>query len=100
MREFAKAFYLSPQWRRVREYIFRRDAGLCVRCGRPGEIVHHRVPLTPQNIHDAETALGEGNLELLCRDCHGLAHAHSLAVGEGLAFDGNGNVVFLDSAET
>lgn len=93
MREFAKAFYLSPQWRRVRKYIFRRDAGLCVRCGRPGEIVHHRKPLTPANLSDPSIALGEDNLELLCRDCHALAHIRSLPAAEGLTFDQDGNLV-------
>lgn len=93
MREFAKAFYLSKEWRRVRAFIFLRDAGLCVRCGRPGEIVHHKVPLTPGNISDMEIALGADNLELLCRDCHALAHAGSLPLAAGLAFDEDGNVV-------
>lgn len=93
MRDFAKAFYLSPQWRRTREYIYQRDAGLCVKCGRPGEIVHHRTPLTPDNLSNAAIAFGEDNLELLCRECHGQAHAHSLPTAEGLCFDENGNLV-------
>ncbi len=93
MREFAKAFYLSPQWRRVRGYIFQRDAGLCVRCGRPGEIVHHRTPLTPANLGDPAIALGEDNLETLCRDCHTLAHIRSQPTAAGLAFDQDGNLV-------
>ncbi|NBH79164.1 HNH endonuclease [Clostridiaceae bacterium] len=96
MRGFAKAFYLSPEWRRVREYVYQRDAGLCVRCGGLGEIVHHKTPLTPGNISDTAIALGESNLELLCRECHGRAHAHASALGEGLAFDESGNVVRLD----
>ena len=66
MRDFAKAFYLSKEWRRARAYVFNRDAGLCVRCGALGEIVHHKEHLTPQNISNPEIALGEGNLELLC----------------------------------
>lgn len=93
MREFAKAFYLSPQWRRVREYIFQRDAGLCVRCGRPGQIVHHRTPLTPGNLGDVSIALGEDNLELLCRDCHTLVHIRHHAAADGLTFDDDGNIV-------
>lgn len=47
MREFAKAFYESPAWRRTRAYILKRDAGLCVHCGEPGVIVHHKIELTP-----------------------------------------------------
>lgn len=96
MREFARAFYLSKEWRRAREYIIVRDAGLCVRCGRPGEIVHHKKHLTPENIGDLAIALGEDNLELLCRDCHSLAHAGAMPTASGLTFDENGNVVECD----
>ncbi len=93
MREFAKDFYQSPAWRRAREYILRRDAGLCVRCGAIGEIVHHKTHLTPGNINDPEISLGEDNLETLCRSCHAIAHGAEPATIEGLAFDENGNLV-------
>lgn len=93
MREFAREFYLSKAWRRVRAYIFARDHGLCVKCGRPGEIVHHKEHLTPTNIVNPEIALGEDNLELLCRDCHGIEHAAALPTDAGLVFDEDGNLV-------
>lgn len=53
--------------------------GLCERCLKrglyvPGEIVHHIVELTPENINDPDVALNWNNLELVCRDCHGDAH--------------------------
>jgi len=41
----------------------------------PGEIVHHKIHLTPENIHDPKIALNFDNLQLLCRDCHGKIHA-------------------------
>ena len=85
MRAFAKAFYESPAWRSTRAYIIKRDAGLCVRCGALGAIVHHKRPLTPDNIDDPLVSLNEKNLETLCRACH--------AIADGLAFDENGNVV-------
>lgn len=93
MREFAKSFYLSKEWRRARAYVFNRDGGLCVKCGALGEIVHHRKHLTPENISDPEIALDESNLELLCRECHTLAHAGEPATDGGLTFDEDGNVV-------
>lgn len=93
VREFARAFYLSKEWRRVRAFIVERDAGLCVKCGRPGEIVHHKEHLTPENINDPSVALGEDNLELLCRDCHGLEHTTDTAAAPGLMFDEEGNLV-------
>lgn len=93
MREFARAFYLSKEWRKVREYIFIHDGGLCARCGKLGEIVHHRQHLTPENISEPEIALGAGNLELLCRDCHALAHAGDMPTDRALMFDENGNLI-------
>lgn len=96
MREFARAFYLSKEWRRARAYVFTRESGLCARCGAPGEIVHHKRHLTPKNIDDPRIALGEDNLELLCRNCHTLAHAASPPTADGLTFDAEGNVVKLE----
>ena len=53
--------------------------GLCERCldrGRivPGEIVNHRIELTPENINDPEVTLSFKNLKLVCRDCHAQEH--------------------------
>lgn len=93
MRAFAKAFYESPAWRRTRAYILKRDAGLCVRCGAPGVIVHHKRELTPQNIDDPMISLNADNLETLCRACHAIAHGAKPPLAEGLAFDEYGNVV-------
>ncbi|MCM1220562.1 MAG: HNH endonuclease [Lachnospiraceae bacterium] len=93
MREFAKAFYESPAWRSTRAYILKRDAGLCVRCGALGVIVHHKRPLTPGNIDDPLVSLNENNLETLCRACHAIAHGAAPPIADGLAFDENGNVV-------
>ncbi len=93
MKDFAKGFYLSKEWRRVRDYIFKRDAGICVKCGEPGEIVHHKKPLTPENISDPFIALGEDNLELLCRECHGIEHSEDMPTDKGLMFDEEGNLV-------
>lgn len=91
MREFAKAFYESPAWRRTRAYILKRDAGLCVHCGEPGVIVHHKIELTPRNIDDPAIALGEDNLETVCRTCHALIHEGTPPLADGLAFDADGN---------
>lgn len=93
MRAFAKKFYLSKAWRDTRAYIFTRDMGLCVRCGKPGEIVHHKIHLTPQNINDTDITLSEDNLELLCRECHAIKHEGQAATAAGLMFDDEGNLV-------
>lgn len=93
MREFAKAFYESPAWRRTRAYILKRDAGLCAHCGEPGVIVHHKIELTPRNIDDPAIALGEDNLETVCRTCHALIHEGTPPLADGLAFDADGNII-------
>lgn len=93
MQEFARKFYLSKAWRNTREYIYKRDMGLCVRCGRPGKIVHHKIHLTPQNINDLAITLSEDNLELLCRECHAIEHEGQLPTAAGLMFDSEGNLV-------
>ena len=93
MRAFARAFYESPARRRTRAYIFKRDAGLCVKCGAPGVIVHHKQPLTPANINDPAVSLNEDNLETLCRACHAIAHGVTPPLAAGLAFDENGDII-------
>ena len=76
MQEFAKRFYKSKAWQRVRDKVWRRDKGLCQWCLwkgiiREGVEVHHIIELTPENITNAEISLNPDNLILLCRDCHG-----------------------------
>ena len=93
MRDFAKEFYQSKAWRKVRDYVFKRDLKLCVRCGKPGEIVHHKIYLTPENINDPEISLNADNLETLCRDCHAAEHEGTLPTARGLMFDDNGDLI-------
>ena len=42
-----------------------------------GEIVHHKIHLTPQNISNPDVSLAWDNLQLLCRECHAEAHTQS-----------------------
>lgn len=99
-REFARAFYRSQSWKRTREAYFRRRRGLCERCFAhgiitPGEIVHHKQHLTPDNIDDPAISLGFDNLELLCRPCHAGEHPeiYPERKAQRVAFDENGNTV-------
>lgn len=80
MREFAKKFYKSASWKQTREAYAKSKGYLCERCLKeglytPGEIVHHKIHLSPENIKDEEITLAWENLELLCRRCHGAEHA-------------------------
>ena len=36
----------------------------------PGEEVHHKTRLSPENLSDPSVALNWTNLELLCKQCH------------------------------
>ena len=77
--QFANAFYSSTAWKNARRAYWQKRGGLCERClargiVQPGDQVHHKTPLTPENIHDPRIALDERNLELLCRGCHEMQH--------------------------
>lgn len=95
MQTWAKNFYKSQAWKRTRDYIFKRDCGLCVRCGAPGEIVHHKIYLTPYNISDESITLSNDNLELLCRNCHAKEHLANDVVSEEFTFDKDGNLIAI-----
>ena len=73
------SLYNSKAWQKTRDAYRRRVGGLCEACYsrgiiKPGEIVHHKIPITPDNIDNPEITLSFDNLQLLCRDCHATAH--------------------------
>ena len=79
MKDFAASFYKSKAWQQCRAAYAKSVGGLCEQClkaglVKPGEIVHHKVHLTPDNINDPAVTLAWRNLELLCRDCHAKVH--------------------------
>lgn len=81
MREFAKTFYKSQAWKKCRESYAKSQGYICETCAKkglytPGEIVHHIVELTPQNINDPRVSLNFDNLRLVCRKCHAEEHKH------------------------
>lgn len=78
-REFAKAFYDSAAWRRARAKAMETSNHLCAECLRKGlirgaDVVHHVIPITPENINDKYITLAQKNLRPLCTDCHAAAH--------------------------
>lgn len=79
MREFAKEFYSSKAWKDCRAAYRKSVGGLCERCRAkglivPGEIVHHKKYISPENIQDPMVLLNWDNLELVCRQCHAELH--------------------------
>lgn len=79
MKDYAKQFYLSSAWVACRTAYKKQAGGLCEVCAKkglivPGEIVHHKIHITPNNIHDPNITLSFQNLELVCRSCHAEIH--------------------------
>lgn len=108
---FAEPFYHSRAWRDVRSVVMDRAHGLCERCMeagevKPADVVHHAVPLTPENVGDPGVSLNPEKLVALCHDCHTEVH-QQLGVGAmngvkreppRVGFDERGNVVRLEDA--
>ena len=68
-------FYVSPQWRRKRELILRRDGYRCQECRRYGRITQANTVHHIQHLEDRpDLALVSSNLVSLCRACHAKAH--------------------------
>ena len=79
MKDFAKSFYTSRAWKNCRRAYAASVGGLCEDCKAkglitPGEIVHHKIELTPENINDPAVTLSWSNLRLVCRECHAKKH--------------------------
>ena len=100
-REFAKSFYSSKAWQDCREAYAKKVCYLCEEClrkgiYRPGEIVHHKEQITPMNIYNPEIAFGFGNLELLCRSCHGEQH-NARDKARRYSFDEDGKIFIKEN---
>lgn len=97
-KDFAKSFYNSTAWKNCRDEYKKSVGYLCERCLQSGkcvlgDIVHHKIKLTPANINDPTVTLNFDNLELVCRSCHRKAHGRNdserrYIVGE------NGKIIF------
>lgn len=113
-KEFARKFYDSRAWRRVREIAMSRPVRLpdgricppymCERCFKagkltPAKIVHHIVHLSPGNISDPEVSLSLDNLMRVCKDCHDQIHYGDInksSYTPRVAFDEEGRVIPLE----
>ena len=97
--DWAKSFYNSKKWIKCRELYKQEKNGLCERCLKrgiynPGEEVHHKIYLTPENINNPEITLNWDRLELLCATCHSKEHneKHS-PLRDDVMFDENGDLI-------
>lgn len=100
--DYAKGFYNSRQWKQCRTAFiaYRRsiDGGICQICHeRLGEIVHHRIMLTPDNVTDPSVTLSFANLQLVCWQCHnalpGHAWGHAEQTVRRMIFDESGQPI-------
>ena len=99
-----KAFYSSQAWKDARRNYKQSVGGLCEECLKkgiitPADIVHHKKPLTDENVSDLSISLGWCNLQALCRQCHANAHEEMYAqrTGKRYRIDENGKVIIRDS---
>ena len=67
-------FYRSSAWLLARQQKIASCNGRCEMCGAIGEEVHHKIPLTADNINDVNITLNPDNLIYLCKDCHNKEH--------------------------
>lgn len=100
-KEWAKKFYNSKKaWIKCRDsFIAERvaiDGGMCQVCHEAlGYIVHHKIPLTQQNITDPEVSLNHENLRYECKHCHDREEGHFIGSGveeSKYYFDENGEL--------
>lgn len=85
-------FYHSGSWRKVRNIIVKHYLGLCQECGATGSEVHHKIPLTVDNVNDPMISLNPDNLTLLCKSCHDAIRSEG-SIRKDLMFDADGNVI-------
>lgn len=87
-------FYRSSAWLTARQQKITACNGKCEKCGSIGEEVHHKIPLTANNIHDVNITLNPDNLICLCKECHN--KEHNRFKKNGLIFDSDGNLKFYN----
>jgi hypothetical protein len=74
-----KSFYASEEWVRLRLLLILQRGNRCERCKNiipksKDLIGHHKVELTPENVHDHHISLNPDLIELVCFDCHNKEH--------------------------
>ena len=72
-------FYAGDTWINFRLNLIAERGPYCQVCkkriARAIEIIgHHKIELTPENVHDAMISLNPDNVYLVCFDCHNIEH--------------------------
>lgn len=99
-KDFSRDIYNSWRWRKTAKAYAQSKNYVCERChnqnfigtGKPAHfIVHHKHPLTADNVTDDNIVYGWDNLELLCIYCHNAVHSSQL--DRECEFDDDGNPI-------
>jgi 5-methylcytosine-specific restriction endonuclease McrA len=95
-------FRNSRKWRNTAAAYAKSKCYICEKCGnkninpniRPITRqlqVHHKIPITPQNVDDLNISLNWDNFQLLCTICHNAErYGEKDVVAPGLEFDEHG----------
>nr|WP_274363826.1 MULTISPECIES: HNH endonuclease [unclassified Paenibacillus] len=75
-----QSFYASKPWRNFRLGLIAERGNRCQRCRklipRSIDIIgHHKIELTPENVHDQTISLNPDLVELICSECHNEEHS-------------------------
>ena len=75
----SRKFYNSAEWRKMRDYILKRDCYECVWCAQEGRVATRadgvlEVDHIKELSSHPELALDERNLRTLCKSCHNKRH--------------------------
>lgn len=99
----SNSFYNSTAWKNTRRNYKQSVGGLCERCLAkgmivPADVVHHKIPLTEENVSDLSISLGWDNLQALCRQCHAEVHEEIYMDRSHRRYklDENGRVIIRD----
>lgn len=95
--QFSNTFYSSQAWQNCRRAYKSYRGGLCERCltmglYTPGTEVHHKIPLTPDNLADPDVTLNFQNLMLLCDSCHKAVHRELENITRRWSVDADGKI--------
>jgi 5-methylcytosine-specific restriction endonuclease McrA len=85
-----KFFYNSRKWKLSQQYKLATVNYRCEKCGGIAEGIHHKIPITLENVHDYNITLNQDNLVALCKDCHNKEHKRFKK--SPIQFDEEGNL--------
>ena len=94
-----KWIYGTQAWKKCRNSYVKSVGGLCEDCLQrglivPGDEVHHKIFITPNNMNNPQIVFNPENLILLCKDCHARRH---MARHHRYKVDDCGKIIAIDS---